>query len=139
VLVYLLVHIYFDCYVNNNLKFQENNNNNKKPNPILAFLAHLAWAIAITWRPSSSSVVRRKLFQKYSPLKLLDQLKPNLVWIITRVSSFKIVSDDAVHQTTWPLWLKIEHMVKLQVFGFTTYDGRRRRTPSDGNSSRQVS
>jgi hypothetical protein len=94
---------------------KENNNNNKKPNPILAFLApHLAWAIAITWRPS---VVRRKPFKKSSPLKLLDQLKPNLVWIIT---SFKIVSDDVVHQTTcttWPLWLKIEHMVKLQVFG----------------------
>jgi hypothetical protein len=27
------------------------------------------------------------------------------------------VSDDAVHQPTWPLLLKIEHMVKLQVFG----------------------
>jgi hypothetical protein len=25
------------------------------------------------------------------------------------------VSDDAVHQPTWPLLLKIEHMVKLQV------------------------
>jgi hypothetical protein len=33
-----------------------------------------------------------------------------LVW-------FKIVSGDAVHQPTWPLLLKIEHMVKLQVFG----------------------
>ena len=85
------------------------------------FLAHLTqrvmWAIPITWRPSSSSVVRRKLFQKSSPLKVLDQWKPNLVWIITRVSSFKIVSGDAVHQPTWPLLLKIEHMVKLQVFG----------------------
>ena len=85
------------------------------------FLAHLTqrvmWAILITWRPSSSSVVRRKLFQKSSPLKVLDQWKPNLVWIITRVSSFKIVSGDAVHQPTWPLLLKIEHMVKLQVFG----------------------
>ena len=85
------------------------------------FLAHLTqrvmWAIAITWRPSSSSVVRRKLFQKSSPRKVLDQWKPNLVWIITRVSSFKIVSGDAVHQPTWPLLLKIEHMVKLQVFG----------------------
>ena len=84
------------------------------------FLAHLTqrvmWAILITWRPSSS-VVRRKLFQKSSPLKVLDQWKPNLVWIITRVSSFKIVSGDAVHQPTWPLLLKIEHMVKLQVFG----------------------
>ena len=64
-----------------------------------------------------ASVVRRKLFQKSSPLKVLDQWKPNLVWIITRVSSFKNVSGDAVHQPTWPLLLKIEHMVKLQVFG----------------------
>ena len=64
-----------------------------------------------------ASVVRRKLFQKSSPLKVLDQWKPNLVWIITRVSSFKIVSGGAVHQPTWPLLLKIEHMVKLQVLG----------------------
>ena len=67
----------------------------------------------------ASVVVRRKLFQnlfqKSSPLKVLDQWKPNLV--ITRVSSFKIVSGDAVHQPTWPLLLKIEHMVKLQVLG----------------------
>ena len=35
----------------------------------------------------------------------------------TRVSSFKIVSGDAVHQPTWPLLIKIEHMVKLQVLG----------------------
>ena len=64
-----------------------------------------------------ASVVRRKHFQKSSPLKVLDQWKPNSVWIITRVSSFKIVSGDAVHQPTWPLLQKIEHMVKLQVFG----------------------
>jgi hypothetical protein len=51
-------------------------------------------------------VVRRKLFQKSSPLKVLNQWKPKLVGIITRVSSFKIVSGDAVHQP------KIEHMVK---------------------------
>ena len=80
------------------------------------FLAHLTqrvrWAIAITWCPS---VVCHKLFKKSSPVKVLDQWKPNLVWIITRVSSFKFVSDDAVHQPTWPLLLKIEHMVKLQV------------------------
>ena len=84
-----------------------------------SFLAHLTqrvkWAIAITWRPSSLYVVN--LFKKISPLKVLDQWKPNLVWIITRVSSFKIVSSDAVHQPTWPLLLKIEHMVKLQVLG----------------------
>jgi hypothetical protein len=76
-----------------------------------------AVAIAITWRPSSSSFVRRKRFHKSSPLKVLDQWKPNLVWIITRVSSFKFVSGDAVHQPTWPLLLKIEHMVKLQILG----------------------
>jgi hypothetical protein len=84
----------------------------------LTFLAHLTqrvmWAIAITWRPS---VVRRKLFQKSSPLKVLDQWKPNLVWIITRVSSFKIVSGDAVHQPTWPLLLK--HMVKYRFWVIT--------------------
>jgi hypothetical protein len=75
-------------------------------------------AIAITWRPSSSSSVeRRNLFKKSSPLKLPDQLKPNLVWIITRVSSFKMMSGDAVHQQTWPLLLQIEHMVKLLFFG----------------------
>ena len=66
---------------------------------------------------ASVVVVRRKLFQKSSPLKVLDEWKPNLVRIITRVSSFKIVSGDAVHQPTWPLLLKIEHMVKLQILG----------------------
>ena len=66
---------------------------------------------------ASVVVVCRKLFQKSSPLKVLDQWKPNLVWIITRVSSFKIVSGDAVHQPTCPLLLKIEHMVELQVLG----------------------
>ena len=65
---------------------------------------------------ASVVVVRRKPFQK-SSLKVLEQWKPNLVWIITRVSSFKIVSGDAVRQPTWPLLLKIEHMVKLQVLG----------------------
>ena len=52
---------------------------------------------------ASVVVVRRKLFQKSSSLKVLEQWKPNLVRIITRVSSFKIVSGDAVHQPTWPL------------------------------------
>jgi hypothetical protein len=34
------------------------------------------------------------------------------------------VSDDAVHQPTWSLLLKIEHTVKLQVF-----DEKRKTTP----------
>jgi hypothetical protein len=74
------------------------------------------------------------------------------------------VSGDAVHQPIWPLLLKIEHMVKLQVLGNNSktvnnikslvsiglvlseekifekvYDVRRRRTPSDGNSSHDPS
>jgi hypothetical protein len=63
-----------------------------------------------------ASVVCRKHFQKFSPLKLLDQWKPNLVRIITTVSSFKIVSGDAVHQPTWLLLPKIEHG-KIAGFG----------------------
>ena len=84
------------------------------PKGHVSYSHHLA-SVVVVRRPSvvrPSSVVRRKLFQKSSPLKVLDQWKPNLVWIITRVSSFKIVSGDAVHQPTWPLLLKIEHMVK---------------------------
>jgi hypothetical protein len=65
----------------------------------------------------ASVIVRRKLFQKSSPLKVLHQWKPNLVGIITRVSGFKIMFGDVVHQPTWPLLLKIEHMVKLQGLG----------------------
>ena len=77
------------------------------PKGQVSYCHHLAFVV----------VVRCKLFQKSSPLKVLDQWKPNVVRIITRVSSFKIVSGDAVHQPTWPLLLKIEHMVKLQVLG----------------------
>jgi len=33
------------------------------------------------------------------------------------VFSLKIVSGDGMHQSTWPLLLKIEDMVKLQVLG----------------------
>ena len=84
------------------------------PKGHVSYSHHLASVVVVR---RLSSVVRRKLFKKSSPLKVLDQWKPNLVWIITRVSIFKIVSGDAVHQPTWPLLLKIEHMVKLQVFG----------------------
>jgi hypothetical protein len=58
---------------------------------------------------ASVVVVRRNLFQKSSPLKLLDKLKHNFVWITTRVSSFKIVSTDAVNQPTWPLTKNIAY------------------------------
>jgi hypothetical protein len=46
------------------------------------------------------------------------------------------VSGDAVHQPTWPLLLKIEHMVKLQVLDNNSKTVNNiKRTPSDGNSS----
>ena len=77
-----------------------------------SFLAH-----QVSYCHHLASIVRRKLFQRSSPLKLLDQLEPNLVLIITKVSSFKIVSVDAGHQSIWLLLLKIKHMVKLQVLG----------------------
>ena len=91
------------------LKFRNFDETRGSQEPVIAHLYELLPSIGI----------RRlsKLFQKSSPLKPLGQFKPNLVWIITRVSSFKIVSGDTVHQPTWPLLLKIEHMVKLQVFG----------------------
>ena len=55
---------------------------------------------------------RRTSFQRSSPLKLLDQLEPNLVWIITRVSSFKIVSGDAVHPEFAKLHMGLVVLVK---------------------------
>jgi hypothetical protein len=55
-----------------------------------SFSAHLTqrvmWGIAITWRPSSVC----KLFQKSSPLKPLNQFKPNLAWIILRGFPLKL-------------------------------------------------
>ena len=49
-----------------------------------------------------ASVVRRKLFQKSSPLKPLGQFKPNLAWVILRGFPLKIMSDDPADQPSWP-------------------------------------
>ena len=84
--------------------------NTPGPKGLVSYCHHLA----------SVAVVRRKLFQKSSPLKLLDQLKPNLVWIITRVFNFKIVSGATVHQPTWALLLKIEYNGKIADFWVIT-------------------
>ena len=46
------------------------------------FLAHLVQRGHVSYCHHLASVVPRKLFQRSSPLKLLDQLEPNLVWII---------------------------------------------------------
>jgi hypothetical protein len=52
-----------------------------------------------------------------SPLKLLGQMEPNLAGSIYVRSSIKLLHLIPFGQQTWPLLLKIEHMVKLHVFG----------------------
>ena len=52
-----------------------------------------------------------------SPLKLLGQMEPNLAGSIYVRSSIKLLHLVLFGQQTWPLLLKIEHMVKLHVFG----------------------
>jgi hypothetical protein len=52
-----------------------------------------------------------------SPLKLLGQMEPNLAGSIYVRSSIKLLHLVPFGQQTWPLLLKIEHMVKLHVFG----------------------
>jgi hypothetical protein len=57
------------------------------------------------------------MLNKSSPLKLLGQMEPNLARSIYVRSSIKLLHLIPFGQQTWPLLLKIEHMVKLHVFG----------------------
>ena len=57
------------------------------------------------------------MLKKSSPLKLLGQMEPNLAGSIYVRSSIKLLHIVPFGQQTWPLLLKIEHMVKLHVFG----------------------
>jgi hypothetical protein len=58
------------------------------------------------------------MLKKYSPLKLLGQMEPNLAGSIYVRSSIKLLHLVPFDQQTWPLLLlKIEHTVKLHVFG----------------------
>ena len=61
--------------------------------------------LLLKWQFLQIFDICRKLFQKSSPLKPLDQLKPNLATIILRVSTFKIVSVVPDDHPTWPPWL----------------------------------
>ena len=57
------------------------------------------------------------LLKKSSPLKLLGQMEPNSAGSIYVSSSIKLLHLVPFGRQTWPLLLKIEHMVKLHVFG----------------------
>jgi hypothetical protein len=57
------------------------------------------------------------MLKKSSLLKLLGQMEPNLAGSIYVISSIKRLHLVPFGQQTWPLLLKIEHMVKLHVFG----------------------
>jgi hypothetical protein len=52
-----------------------------------------------------------------SPLKLLGQMEPNLAGSIYVRSSIKLLNLVPFGQQTWPLLLRIAHMLKLHVFG----------------------
>ena len=57
------------------------------------------------------------MLKKSSPVKLLDQMEPNLAGSIYVRSSIKRLHLGPFDQQTWPLLRKIEHMVNLHVFG----------------------
>jgi hypothetical protein len=57
------------------------------------------------------------MLKKSSPLKLLAQMEPNLAGSIYVRSSIKLLHLVPFGKQTWPMLLKIEHMVKLHVFG----------------------
>ncbi len=57
------------------------------------------------------------LMLKKSSLKQLGQMEPNLAGSIYVRSSIKLFHLVPFGQQTWPLLLKIEHMIKLHVFG----------------------
>ena len=69
------------------------------------------------WPPRAILVSDWLMLKKSSPLKLLGQMEPNLAGSIYVRSSIKLLHLVPFGQETWPLLLKIEHMVKLHVFG----------------------
>ena len=67
--------------------------------------------------PPRAILVSDWLMLKKSSLKLPGQMEPNLAGSIYVRSSIKLLHLVPFVQQTWPLLLKIEHMVKLHVFG----------------------
>ena len=71
------------------------------------------------WPPRAILVSDWLMLKKSSPLKLHGQMEPNLAGSIYLRSSIKLLHLVPFGQQTWPLLLKIEHMVKLHVVGNT--------------------
>jgi hypothetical protein len=71
------------------------------------------------WLPRAILVSDWLMLNKSSPLKLPGQMEPNLAGSIYVRSSIKILPLVPLGQQTWPLLLKIEHMVKLHVLVIT--------------------
>ena len=69
------------------------------------------------WPPRAILVSDWLMLKKSSSLKLFGQMEPNLAGSIYVKSSIKLLHLVPFGQQTWPLLLKIEHMVKLHVFG----------------------
>ena len=69
------------------------------------------------WPPRAILVSDWLMLKKSSPLKLLGQMEPNLAGSIYVRSSIKRLHLVPFGQQTWLLLLKIEHRVKLHVFG----------------------
>ena len=69
------------------------------------------------WPPRAILVSDWLMLKKSTPLKLLGQMEPNLAGSIYVRSSIKLLHLVPFGQHTWPLLIKIEHMVKLQVLG----------------------
>ena len=69
------------------------------------------------WPPRAILFSDWLMLKKSSPLKLLGQMEPNLAGSIYVRSSIKLLHLVPFGQQTWSLLLKIEHIVKLHVFG----------------------
>ena len=52
------------------------------------------------------------IFQNSSPLTLLDQLEPHLVWMFLRVCCIELMKRFFICRNTWPPLLKIERRVQ---------------------------
>ena len=69
------------------------------------------------WPPRAILVSDWLMLKKSSPLKLLGQMEPILAGSIYVRFSIKLLHLVPFDQQTWPLLLKIEHTVKLHIFG----------------------